>query len=99
LPHFPDYTDLWFLAALCHLALGQASEMVGAFERCLALGEAPRYATVEGVGSFRPLYNLGLYHELGGDLPRARECYTRALEVKPSFAPAAERLHRLARSR
>jgi glycosyltransferase involved in cell wall biosynthesis len=94
LPHFPDYTDLWFLAALCHLALGQAREMVGAFERCLSLGEAPRYATVQGVGSFRPLYNLGLYYELGGDHGRAREYYARALALQPSFAPAAERLRR-----
>jgi tetratricopeptide (TPR) repeat protein len=97
LPHFPDYTDLWFLAGLCHLGLGQTRDMVGAFERCLALGEAPRYATVQGVGSFRPLYNLGIYYELGGDLTRARECYERALEAQPAFGPAAERLRRLER--
>jgi glycosyltransferase involved in cell wall biosynthesis len=95
LPHYPDYTDLWFLAGLCHMALGQAREMVSAFERCIALGEAPRYATVRGVGSFRPLYNLGLFYELGGDHAKARECYGRALEAEPSFAPAAERMRRL----
>lgn len=99
LPHFPDYTDLWFLAGLCHLALGQAREMVGAFDRCLALGEAPRYATVRGVGSFRPLYNLGLFHELNGDHAKARDCYRRALEAQPSFTAAKERLGRLPASR
>ena len=95
LPQYPDYTDLWFLTGLCHLALGQARAMVSAFERCLALGEAPRYATVKGVGSFRALYNLGLFYELAGDPAKARECFARALEAEPSFALAAERLRRL----
>lgn len=94
-PHYPDYTDLWFLEGLCHLALGDAGEMRRAFENCLALGEAPLYATVQGVGTFRPLYNLGLYHELMGEKDRARELYQQALAVSPTFALASQRLHAL----
>lgn len=99
LPQFADYTDLWFLAGLCHLALGHAREMITAFERCLALGEAPHYATVRGVGTFRPLYNLGLFYELTGEQGKAREFYARAVALQPSFGPAAERLRRLSRGR
>jgi glycosyltransferase involved in cell wall biosynthesis len=92
---FPDYTDLWFLEGLCHLAIGSTDQMVLAFERCLALGEAPRYATVQGVGTFRALYNLGLYHELRGDRGKARELYSLSLTHSPSFAPAVKRLESL----
>jgi len=91
----PDYTDLWFLEGLCHLALGHTREMITAFERCLALGEAPLYATVQGVGTFRPLFNLGLYYELTGDTARARELYDRALAMNPAFAVAQKRLQAL----
>ncbi len=97
LPQFADYTDLWFLRGLCHLALGHAREMTASFERCLALGEASQYATVRGVGTFRPLYNLGLFYELAGDPTKAREFYSRALAIQPSFGPAAERRERLPR--
>jgi Tfp pilus assembly protein PilF len=94
-PQFPDYTDLWFLEGLCHLATGNVPEMLAAFERCLSLGEAPLHATVQGVGSFRALYNLGLYHELCGDTGQARRLYERALSVNPSFVQAARRLEAL----
>jgi glycosyltransferase involved in cell wall biosynthesis len=93
--HFPDYTDLWFLEGLCHLALGQLREMQQAFETCLALGEATQYATVQGVGTFRALYNLGLYQELLGNAAGARELYRRALVLSPSFTVASKRLEGL----
>jgi len=92
LREFADYTDLWFLEGLCHLAVGNAEEMVFAFEKCIALGEAPDYATVQGVGTFRASYNLGIYHELCGNNGRARELYLQALDSNPSFAPASARL-------
>ncbi|MGD0677625.1 MAG: glycosyltransferase [Polyangiaceae bacterium] len=96
---YKDYTDLWFLEGLCHLALGHADAMVVAFEHCLVLGEAPLYPTVQGVGTFRPLYNLGLYHELRGDQAKARELYTRAVAANPSFLPASQRLKRIAQGK
>jgi glycosyltransferase involved in cell wall biosynthesis len=92
---FPDYTDLWFLEGLCHLALGRAADMRRAFERCLALGEAPLYATVQGVGTYRAHYNLGLFAELGGDRHRARIHYESALAASASFDLAAKRLQGL----
>jgi glycosyltransferase involved in cell wall biosynthesis len=93
---FPDYTDLHFLEGICHMHLGNARAMRAAFERCLALGEAPRYATVHGVGSYRAHYNLGLFYELAGDVGRARDHYDRALTASPTFEAARARAHALA---
>jgi glycosyltransferase involved in cell wall biosynthesis len=92
---FADYTDLFFLEGLCHMDLGNATEMLRAFARCLDLGEAPHYATVEGVGSYRAHYNLGLFHELARDMKTARFHYERAVAPGRSFLAAAERLARL----
>ncbi len=89
---FPDYTDLHFLEGICHMHLGDAAAMRAAFERCLALGDSPRYATVQGVGSYRAHYNLGLFFELAGDPQSARHHYERALGSCASFKPAADRL-------
>lgn len=97
--HFPDYTDLWFLEGLCHLALGDAPAMLRAFEHCLVLGEAPLYSTVQGVGSFRALTNLGLYHELRRDYAKSGAFYERALAASPSFAPALRALERVRAAR
>jgi glycosyltransferase involved in cell wall biosynthesis len=94
-PRFADYTDLWFLEGLCHLALGRATEMRRAFERCLELGEAPLYATVQGVGTYRADYNLGLFAELAGDAAGARRHYERALASCRTFDLAAQRLRGL----
>jgi glycosyltransferase involved in cell wall biosynthesis len=91
-PRFADYTDLWFLEGLCQLALGRAVEMQRAFEHCLRLGEAPLYATVQGVGSYRAHYNLGLFAELVGDAGRARRHYEQALGACPTFEVAGRRL-------
>lgn len=92
---YPDYTDLWFLEGLCHMATGDVPGMLGAFRHCLVLGEAPSYATVEGVGSYRAHYNLGLFHELSGDAGAARSEYEHALAACPSFTLAADRLRAL----
>jgi tetratricopeptide (TPR) repeat protein len=91
----PDFTDLWFLEGLCHMALGRAAEMLRAFERCLELGEPSGHPTVMGVGSFRAQYNIGLYHELAGDPARARRHYELAVAGDPGFRAAEDRLRRL----
>jgi tetratricopeptide (TPR) repeat protein len=95
---FPDYTDLHFLEGICHMHLGNAAETRAAFERCVALGEAPRYATVQGVGTYRAHYNLGLFFEFAGDVNVARHHYERALVSGSAFPLARDRLSRLGRA-
>ncbi len=92
---FPDFTDLYFAYGVGLMEMQDASAMDSireAFEHCLALGETSRdrYETVEGVGTYRAHFNLGLYHELTGDLQAARDHYQAALDM--GFQPASERL-------
>lgn len=94
-PRLGDSPDLWFLEGLLAMETGDVPRMLRAFDTCLGLGETKRYETVEGVGSYRAHFNLGLYHELAGDVERARMHYRAALTFPGHFAPAAHRLTRL----
>ncbi|HEX4462573.1 MAG TPA: glycosyltransferase [Polyangia bacterium] len=94
-PRLGDSPDLWFLEGLLAMETGDVPRMLRAFDTCLSLGETKRYETVEGVGSYRPHFNLGLFHELAGDVERARMHYRAALTFPGHFQPAAHRLMRL----
>ena len=98
---YPSFTDLYFLYALTLLELDDGARLAGirlSFEHCLALGEPdPRhYETVPGVGSYRALFNLGIFHESLGDNAAATACFERAAELE--FAPAVERINTLSHS-
>lgn len=95
---YPDFTDLYFAYGTALLELGDTShfeEIRAAFENCLTLGEPDcvRYESVRGVGSFRALHNLGVYHEVTGQRHAARDHYRRAAQM--GFAPSVERLRNL----
>jgi glycosyltransferase involved in cell wall biosynthesis len=94
-PRLGDSPDLWFLEGLLSMETGDVPRMLRAFDTCLSLGETKRYETVEGVGTYRAHFNLGLFHELAGDVERARMHYQAALSFPGHFAPAAHRLMRL----
>ncbi len=94
-PRLGDSPDLWFLEGLLAMETGDVPRMLRAFDTCLSLGETKRYETVEGVGSYRAHFNMGLYHELAGDVERARMHYQAALSFPGHFQPAAHRLMRL----
>jgi hypothetical protein len=90
--HFPAYTDLAFLEGLLLMDLGDATGMVRAFQACLVLGEPRAVSSVEGVGTWRPHYNLGLFYELSGQIAEARLHYEKALAAAPEFTQAQDRL-------
>lgn len=68
-------------------------EIEHSFLRCLEIGESPGNEGVLGCGSFKASYNLGLWFELNGNIPRARSYYQQA--AKDGYAPAVERLKTL----
>lgn len=77
---YPEFTDLYFAYGVGLMELGdpmRLAEVRDAFARCLALGEADhtRFETVRGVGSYKAQYNLGVYHEVTGNLAEAQRYY------------------------
>lgn len=95
---YPDYTDLYFTkgrAIVDNLDITQFHLVPQLFERCVELGEVSntQYESHVGVGTFKALYNLGIYYEMAGHKQQAIQCYERSWEF--GFKPAMERLHLL----
>ncbi|MFE4573233.1 glycosyltransferase [Paenibacillus chitinolyticus] len=92
---YPDYTDLYYRYGTAIIETGKAEwfhEIPHIFTACLRIGEVigSKYESVQGVGSFRAHYNLGLYYELTGNKKLAVIHYTRSWES--GFDRARERL-------
>lgn len=99
---FPDYTDLYFLYGISLTQRGQLARIEiikEAFEYCLTLGEVsnPMYESVEGVGSYKAYYNLGVYFEAINKLEEAIECYNESAKLK--YEPAKLRIKELKASK
>ncbi|MGG4107877.1 glycosyltransferase family 2 protein [Paenibacillus sp. FSL W8-0187] len=95
---FPNYTDLYFLYGLSLIQRKEVSDLVQikeVFEYCMQLGEITdgSYESVEGVGSYRALYNLGVYYEVTNQQAEAKKCYSKSAEA--GFVPAVEGLERV----
>jgi Flp pilus assembly protein TadD len=67
------------------LMSGQVDKGLSQLKRALSIN--PR--------NFMALNDLGLVHEQAGQLEEATRYYQQALEVEPSFTPAAENLKRI----
>ncbi|RJX36999.1 glycosyltransferase family 2 protein [Paenibacillus pinisoli] len=61
--------------------------------KCLELGETDRYDSVIGTGSFSALHNLGVYHEVTGNVQKAAAYYREAAAYP--YAPSEQRLQLL----
>ncbi|WP_028589697.1 tetratricopeptide repeat-containing glycosyltransferase family 2 protein [Paenibacillus massiliensis] len=95
LEKYPNYTDLYFIQASSIIESGNVQEfhsIPNIYYSCLELGEvrSGTYETVAGVGSYRALYNLGIYFEITGQIERAKEYY--AASAKQGFIQATKRL-------
>ena len=92
---YPNYTDLYYLygCTLIELKNEQALSLIpDAFKTCIELGDVNpnEYESVRGVGSFRAMYNLGLFYELQGNYELAKQYYQKSFQH--GFAPARKRL-------
>ena len=91
--HTPRYTDLWYVLAMIYYDQNLLEKASQAFEKCLELGEAPSaYQTLEGVGTFRPSYYLGLIALEKDDLQGGRRGFVQAISYCPAFQPAIVQL-------
>ncbi|MBU5349295.1 glycosyltransferase family 2 protein [Paenibacillus lautus] len=92
---YPDFTDLYFLYGVSLIDrkdVQKFTDIKGIFEYCLHLGEVtnPSYESVEGVGSYRALFNLGVYFEVTDNDEEAYRCYSKSAEYQ--FKPALVKL-------
>ncbi|HEX7055735.1 MAG TPA: glycosyltransferase [Bacilli bacterium] len=90
---YPDFPDLPFLLGLLAMDTGRIERIAPCFLKALAIGETAKYSTVQGVGSFKAAYNLGVYYEITGNRANARKYYGLAGEY--GYKPALERLAKL----
>lgn len=96
---YPDFTDLYFLYGVSLIERKDISKfkmIKEIFEFCLQLGEVENrnYETVEGVGSYRALYNLGVYHEVTNNIEEAITYYKKSAEYN-FYQPAIEKIKRI----
>lgn len=92
---YPDFADLYYIYASWIIESKKVEyfhKIPGLYSKCIELGEADstRYETSKGVGSYKALYNLGLFYEITGDLLGAKECYRTSSQM--NYTPAQKRL-------
>lgn len=90
---FKDYPDLFFFLGSVAMDTGNVKAIEPSFQRALEIGETVKYATDEGVGSYKSAYNLGLFYELLGRKDDALVCYRLAAES--GFGQAIKRMDQL----
>lgn len=82
------YMDLIFSDVNKYIHLFPLIEQ--AFLRCLEIGDTDKYDSVKGTGSFLASYNLGVFHEVLGNMNKAISFYQEA--ASQQYEKAMERL-------
>jgi glycosyltransferase involved in cell wall biosynthesis len=87
---YAEFPDLFFLLGLLAMDSGDLQAVEHYFTQALTIGETERYVTVDGVGTFKAAYNLGLFYEFTGNADLSQQCYRFAAEYE--YRPALQRL-------
>lgn len=90
---YPDFPDLFFLLGLLSMDVGLLENTELAFLQCVEIGETQKYATIEGVGTYRAYHNLGVYYEVTGQRQKAIEWYSKA--GVNGYDPSLKRLEKI----
>ncbi|MFD2331485.1 glycosyltransferase [Cohnella sp. GCM10020058] len=88
---YPNFPDLYFLLGLLAMDNGDFEGIRSYFSRALEIGETVRYTSVDGVGSYKAAYNLGVFYEVTGQQELANRYYRFAGDL--GYAPALARLN------
>jgi len=97
--YLQDYPDFHFVSGAVYLNfilqdITRNAHLMPIIEesylKCLQLGETEQYDSIIGRGSFKALYNLGIYYEVTGMIEKAKVCYQEA--AKYNYQPAIDRL-------
>ncbi len=89
---FPDYTDLTYLLAVAHSALGNTKAAETLLRRCLELGDTPwqKYLASPGTGSFKAMHSLGTVLAQRGLFSEAADLLFQSTALPGGFEQAIE---------
>ena len=96
--NLPDFPDFHFACGEFYLNLVISNPKAfiqyldnirKSYEKCVQIGENSRYQGVEGMGTFLPLHNLGVFYEVVGKFENAKVCYKAAAGM--GYGPSKER--------
>ncbi|MCM3208586.1 glycosyltransferase family 2 protein [Paenibacillus illinoisensis] len=93
--YYRDFTDLYFLYGSSLIERKDETKFINVkevFEFCLYLGEPSKilYETVDGVGTFLSLFNLGVYYEVMNNFDLAIKFYKKSSDY--GFEPAIQKV-------
>jgi glycosyltransferase involved in cell wall biosynthesis len=90
---YPAFPDMPFLLGLLAMDTGNIHDIEYHFKKAIDIGETKKYTSVNGVGTFKPAYNLGIFYEIIGD--RERAIYNYKLSAEYGYKAASNRLNML----
>lgn len=100
--NYPDFPEFYFVCGefYTELVLSNPKEYIGYFpkikesyEKCISIGENPKYQGVVGMGTFMPMHNLAAFYEVTGNIESAKAYYKMAADL--GFMPSQNRLREL----
>jgi glycosyltransferase involved in cell wall biosynthesis len=90
---YPSFPDLAFILGMLAMDTGNITDIESYFLQALKIGETDKYSSVQGVGSFKAMYNLGVYNEVVGNKTKALDYYRGADQL--GYKPAIDRLKKI----
>jgi glycosyltransferase involved in cell wall biosynthesis len=85
LAQFPDYIDLLFEKATCHMELKEYPQAVGLLHQCIVTPENPKYPIQKGLSREKAYYTLGHCYMRLNRFDECLDFFKRAYQLNPQF--------------
>lgn len=96
LKHYPRCTDFEFYRASIFYGKKKYFHSIESARKCIEMGEVPVFfREIEGVGTYRAYYLLGVIYFDIGDYDEAYNCYDKALKLNSEFTDAIFKISEL----
>jgi len=90
---FPKYTDLYYLKGSLEKEIKEWKNAEASFQKCILLGPAANhYYSLDGTGTYRAWYALGLIYEITKQTDKTIDSYLNSLKLNSKFNEAFSRL-------
>lgn len=85
LSKFPDYIDLIFEKATCHIELKEYPQAVGLLHQCIVTPENPKYPIQKGLSREKAYFALGHCYMRLNRFDEGMDSFKRAYQLNPQF--------------